>query len=173
MAGKILNINRGTPFRIQTGGTLSNKPASSAATSSASITLSPPTGSVNWGGMMGSRTIIPADCVLLSAVIRASWYSSNYGNYNSIHFTHAQYNSFPVEFVGGNWQFTTLSHKVIHRPFYNSYPDTSFQTAAVSISPGTATFSLLPYSNASNYNYFNPSYCILDTANWLIKYPVL
>jgi hypothetical protein len=173
MAGKILNINRGTPFRMQTGGTMSSKPASAAAMATASITLSPPTGSINWGGMTGNKTIIPEDCLLLSAVIRTSWYSSSYANYNSVHFVHAQTSTMPVEFVGGVWGFTTVSYKLIHRSFSNAANDMNFITTTANITPGNATFTINPLSNSASYNYFNPAYCNLDTANWLIKYPTI
>jgi hypothetical protein len=170
LTSKILNINTACIVRFYQGGTITTSNTSAASTSSASITLTPPSATLNWGGEIGSRTSPAMDFRLVSATIRTSWYgSANYGNYTSVHFIQLVSNSSildPTQW-DGNW-----SYNVFNRPYYNSYPDTSNNNTSQTAGRGAATFTLAPYSNSTTYNYWNPNYLNLAQCNWVVKRPV-
>ncbi|MDR2115380.1 MAG: hypothetical protein LBP87_03255 [Planctomycetaceae bacterium] len=175
MASKILNIDGGIPYRFTTGGTVISKPASNTTYYPATITLAPPSeASYNWGALLGTRVAKPTDYRLISATIRASWYSgTNYNNYNSIHFVQLNGTPQPNDSVGSDWKSATWNYFTVHRPYYSSYPDTSFNTTGSfsSSENGNLNIPLYPYSNSSSYAYFNPNYLNIFNAVWIVKRP--
>jgi hypothetical protein len=179
LTSKILNIkpfpyltNAPCVLRFHIGGTISTSNTSNASLSSASITLTPPSDSFNWGAPIGTRTSVASDYRLLSATIRSSWYSGTGRNeYNSLHFIQA-YPSANAMMDEATWT-NSWQYYVVNRPFYSSYPDTSFNTSGSGSysTRGAISFSLYPYSNGTAYNYWNPNYLSLQYCTWLVKHP--
>jgi hypothetical protein len=180
LASKILNI-KALPFvdkppcivRFQQSGTISTSSTSNASVSSAAITLAPPTGTnFDWGDRIGVRSSVASDYRLLSAVIRSSWYSGTGRNeYNSLHFISAEG---ATSILDETTWLSSWQYRVVNRPYYNGYPDTSFNTSGstTSTTRGSISFSLYPYSNSTAYNYWNPNYLSLQYINWIVKRPV-
>jgi hypothetical protein len=170
LTSKILNINTACVVRFYQGGSISTSNTSNTTAYPANITLTPPSATLNWGGEIGSKSSAASDFRLVSATVRASWYGgTNYNNYNSVHFIQLISNNNildPTQW-DGNW-----SYSVVNRPYYNSYPDTSFNTTTQTAARGAAAFQVHPYSNSTTYAYWNPSYLNLAQCNWVIKRPV-
>jgi hypothetical protein len=181
LTSKILNI-KSYPYlnyapivvRFHVGGTISTSNTSNASTSTATITLTPPSASFDWGAPIGTRSSVVSDYRLLSATIRASWYSgTGYNNYNSFHTIQAYPNANANAMLDESTWTSSWQYYVINRSYYNSYPDTSFNTSGSGSNStrGAISFALYPYSNSTAYNYWNPNYLSLQYATWLVRRP--
>jgi hypothetical protein len=180
LTSKILNIRTDRhPYityeplilRFHTGGTISTS-NSAAGAYPATVTITPPSDTFDWGMPIGSKTSVASDYRLLSATIRASWYGSvNYNNYTSVHFIQAFPNANAL-LTDDTWA-NTWQYYITNRPYYNSYPDTSFNSSGSSSysTRGAMSFSLYPYSNSTTYYYWNPNYLQLAYCTWLVKRP--
>jgi hypothetical protein len=169
LTSKILNIDTSRDVRFYQGGSITTQSTSNAGYYPALVTLTPPSPNLDWGGSTGIVTATASDFRLVSATIRTSWYSSTgYSNYNSVHFIQLESNNNIL--MSSQWE-TNWTYRVVNRPFYSSYPDTSFNNTSQSVSRGAVQFQLHPYSNSSSYYYWHPSYINLYACNWIVKRP--
>jgi hypothetical protein len=169
LSSKILNIDTSSNVRFYQGGTITTQSTSNTTYYPALVTLTPPSVTLAWGGAVGSVATTTNDFRLVSATIRTSWYNTTgYTNYNSVHFIQLESNNGIL--TDSQWD-VNWTYRVVNRPFYSSYPDTSFSNTVQSVSRGAVQFQLHPYSNSGSYAYWHPSYINLYSCNWLVKRP--